>query len=303
MFFDPNRIPDLLPQAVYHAETPLKETYNVCSLMLSSMAKQKNIKVVLTGEGADELFAGYVGYRFDRQRPASPLLMDFDQLAERDIRARLWGDPDFLYEKELYAFNDIMRSVYSTELESTHSRFASTSHRILNVDRINGRDILHKRSYIDFKLRISDHLVADHGDRVGYANSIEARYPFLDVELIEFIATIPPALKLKDLTEKYILKQVSRKFLPAGICAREKFSFVAPGSYFLLKTNPDFTHDILSFERIKKQGYFNPDTVERLKRVYSSDKFQLNQTFETDLLMIILTFGILVDVFDLPNLN
>jgi asparagine synthase (glutamine-hydrolysing) len=148
---------------------------------------------------------------------------------------------------------------------------------------------------------LSDHLVSDHCDRVNYANSVEGRYPFLDIELLDFIKTIPPGIKLKGLVEKYILKMVAKKYVPDEIVNRQKFSFVAPGSPQLLRNNIEWVEDILSYETIKRQGYFNPDTIERLKKMYRKENFKLNLPFDPDLLIIVITFGLFLDVFDMPN--
>ena len=78
---------------------------------------------------------------------------------------------------------------------------------------------------------------------------------------------------------------------------REKFGFVAPGSPFLLRQNIEWIEDQLSYERIKRQGFFDPDTVERLKDMYRAEDFTLHVPYETDLLMIVLTFGIFLDQF------
>jgi asparagine synthase (glutamine-hydrolysing) len=150
---------------------------------------------------------------------------------------------------------------------------------------------------------LSDHLVADHGDRVGYANSVELRYPFLDVNLVEVIKQIPDNLKLNGLNEKYILKQCAKKYLPESIINREKFSFVAPGSTAMLKSNNEWIKDTLSPATIKRQGYFDPETISRIRELYTEPGFGINQTFETDLLMIVLTFSLFMDEFGMPNLN
>src|SRR5260370_83957 len=82
-----------------------------------------------------------------------------------------------------------------------------------------------QRAYLVFKLRLADHLLADHGDRMVLANSVEGRYPFLDVEVVDLVRQIPPALKVRDFTEKYILKQAAGELLPREIVNREKFGF------------------------------------------------------------------------------
>lgn len=90
--------------------------------------------------------------------------------------------------------------------------------------------------------------------------------------------------------------------VPADIVGREKFGFHAPGSPALLKRRVEWIDDTLSYDRIKRQGYFNPDVIERLKAQYLSGTFRLQAPFETDLLAVVLTFGIFLEVFDLPDL-
>jgi asparagine synthase (glutamine-hydrolysing) len=222
-------------------------------------------------------------------------------MMEREIREKLWGDPDFFYERNQYEFRETKQAIYSERVNENFSEFDSMNHELIDRGKLAGRHPIHKRSYIDFKLRIADHLLADHGDRVAYANSIEARYPFLDVEFIDFVKTIPPNLMIKGSVEKYILKRLSEKYLPEQIINREKFAFVAPGSPYLIRQDIEWIADLLSYQTVKKQGYFNPDTVERLKKMYSGDNFNVNQTYENDLLMIVLTFGIFLELFKMPE--
>ncbi|PLX74209.1 MAG: asparagine synthase (glutamine-hydrolyzing) [Desulfuromonas sp.] len=294
--FDWKQISTRLPQAIWHAETPLKESYNTCSLALSSMVRGAGYKVILTGEGADELFGGYVGYRLDRLRQPEEF-PEPEHILEQDLREQLWGDRYFVYERDYYALRSMKEAIYSEELVAGLDAFDSTCSPVVNLQRLVGRDPFHRRSYIDFKLRIADHLLADHGDRVAMANSVEARYPFLDIELIEFVRTIPPAMMIRDGVEKHLLKQAAAPLVPKEIVGREKFAFVAPGSDYLLRHDREFIMDYLSTERIKRDNYFNPATVARLQEMARDEGFTINQTFDNDLLMIILTFNIFLDQF------
>lgn len=305
IWFDWNQISDRLVKAIYHSECPLKETYNTASLALSSCANSNHIKAVLTGEGADELFAGYVGYRFEELRNNSPNQKDYslESVLEDELRLKVWGDENIFYETNLYAHRETKLALYSSELNQRFSEFDCLNFELVNKDKLRDRHFIHQRSYLDFKLRLSDHLVADHGDRMALANSVEARYPFLDINLVEFTREIPPNLKLNQLQEKYILKQAAKDFLPAQIINREKFAFHAPGSPNLLKQNVEYINDILSSNLIKKQGYFHPTAIENLKKQYLQDDFRLNLPFDMDLLIIPLTFGIFLQEFNMPNIN
>jgi asparagine synthase (glutamine-hydrolysing) len=291
-----------LRDAIYYGECPLKETYNTCSLALSESVKKNNIKVILSGEGSDELLGGYVGYRFDQQRKSEKFRKSIEEIREEQIRQKMWSDPDFFYEINQYQFKETKRAIFSEKLNASYADFDFTERLEINAGYLKGRNNFHKRSYLDLKLRLSDHLISDHCDRVTYANSVEGRYPFLDVELLDFIRMMPAEIKLNGLTEKYILKQVAKSYIPEKIYNRQKFSFVAPASPQLLRNNVAWVNDLLSYDRIKRQGYFNPDVVERLKMIYKADNFKLNLPFESDLLIVILTFNIFLDVFELPNL-
>ncbi len=295
--FDWADISERLKRVIYHCECPLKESYNTANLALSNSVKETGVTAILTGEGADELFAGYVGYRFDRFRKTAGKSDDIETILEDDLRLRLWGDENLFYEKDYYSYAETKRALYSPGVDEYFRDFDCLNTELLNKERIKGRHYVHQRSYLDFKLRMADHLLSDHGDKMAMANSIEARYPFLDVNLVEFARRMPPDLKLNGFIEKYALRQIAAKLLPREIARREKFAFVAPGSPFLLKQNVEWIEDMLSFDRIKREGYFNPATVEALKRNYRRDGFTLNIPFESDLLIIVLTFGVFLETF------
>ena len=303
IIFGWSEIVEQLSRMIYHCECPVRETYNTCSLALAAAAKNAGISVVLTGEGADELFAGYVGYRFDRFREQESRSYDLEMALEDELRERLWGDKNFFYEKDHHALKEIKSTLYSDRLNELYSEFDCLKHSLINKERLRGKHPIHQRSYLDFKLRLSDHLISDHGDRMALANSVEARYPFLDIDLVEFSTRIPPDLTLHNYIEKYILKRVGEDLLPADIVKREKFGFHAPGSPYLLRQGIEWINDMVSHDRIKRQGYFKPEVIDRLRTEYTQNGFKLNLPFEDDLLIVVLTFGIFLDTFKLPDLN
>lgn len=301
--FDWSEIERRLARVIYHCECPLKETYNTASLALSGAAKEAGISAVLTGEGADELFAGYVGYRFDRLRHDKGRAYSLETALEDELRLKLWGDESLFYEKDYAAFAETKLALYSEPVAAEFAAFDFSNFPLVNKERLKGRHYVHQRSYLDFKLRMADHLLSDHGDRMALANSVEARYPFLDRHFVEFSTQVPPALKLNGFTEKYALRKVAEGLLPRRITEREKFAFVAPGGQHLLRRNVEWIDDLLSFERIKSEGYFNPVAVESLKRRYRDESFTLNIPFETDLLIVVITFGLFLETFQMPRLN
>lgn len=307
--FPAEEIDRRLRAVVRAAETPLRETYDTCSHALSQAVAESGCKVVLSGEGADELFAGYVGYRFDLARDAAGdgFADPFDGDEWEEIRARetLWGDGNFFYERDYAGFRDTRAALYAPGLAARLGQFDCTRAAAVDTSRLAGRHPLHKRSYVDFKLRIADHLLADHGDRMTFAHSVEGRYPFLDADLIDFVRRLPPSLLMHDGREKYPLRRIARKHVPPAIIEREKFAFVAPGSPALLARARDgaaeWVADLLDPARIRAEGVFNADTVARLRQAYLQPGFSVNQTFDIDLMMIVLTFQLFREEFRLSS--
>jgi asparagine synthase (glutamine-hydrolysing) len=299
--FKDSSIADRLARMVYHCECPVKETFNTCALALSESVRGTGVKVVLAGQGADEIFAGYMGYRFDSLGLRANEPYDLDSLLEDELREQLWGDPSIFYEKELYAYREERGALYATP--EIFEAIDCTNAPLVDKESLRGRHPVHQRSYLDFKLRLSEHLLSEHGDRMVMANSIEGRYPFLDRQVVDFARSIPPDLKLNGFTEKYVIKKMAADLLPSRIIEREKFGFRAPSSPLLLQQGHDWVRDMLSYDRIRRQGYFNPDVVERLKQRYSQRDFELNAHTETDYLMVVLTFGLFLDLFALPSFN
>ncbi|MFS4449716.1 asparagine synthase (glutamine-hydrolyzing) [Maribacter sp. 2307UL18-2] len=285
-----------LRRAILHSECPIKETYNTASLNLSKAVRENGLKVILSGEGADEFFAGYVGYRFDKMRRMG---LNSGSISEKEhsLRNRIWGSTDFFYETNFSDIENEKKRLYSEGLRHSFDEINCLNHFVINKSKLHRRDMLSRRSYVDYKLRLVDHLISDHGDRMAMANSVEIRYPFLDKEIVEFTTRIPSELKLHDLTEKYILRKLASKNVPKEILHREKFGFVAPGSPFLLRSNIEYINDLLSYNTIKRQGYFDPDFVENLKNTYRQDNFSINVPFETDFLLVVITFGIFLEHF------
>lgn len=292
-----NDIGNRLRQSIYHSECPVKETYNTASLSLSGSVAERGIKVVLSGEGADELFAGYIGYRFDQMRVQGLIPEGIVDKDERYWRSQVWGDEHYFYEHHFEDLNRIRRELYSKDMRAVFDEVNCLNYPVVNQDRIRNRNKLNKRSYIDYKLRLVDHLVQDHGDRMALANSIEVRYPFLDKHFAEYAASIPSGLKLKGLTEKYILKELARRFVPEAVVKREKFGFAAPGSPYLIQNDMAGIASILSPETIRKQGFFDPKTILELRNKYSKPGFSIRVPFENDILITVITFGMFLETF------
>ncbi len=292
-------------EAVYYSECPLKETYNVASLELAEKVHRSGIKAVLMGEGADELFGGYPGYRFDtiRDRGVPRLGSEVRNRLEADLRQKVWGVESMLYESHLLESRASRRALYSQELASVLQEEDAYDVGVIRKERLQNRHMVHQRSYLDIKLRLCDHLVSDHGDRMCMANSVEARYPFLDKDMLEFVKEIPPYLMVNDRYEKYVLRKAGEAMLPKGVCWRPKYAFHAPGSHMLLQKKEGAFDEFLSYEAIKAQGYFDPDVVRELARRQACRPDALSIPNETDVMMFVITFGMFLKAFNMPPLG
>jgi asparagine synthase (glutamine-hydrolysing) len=293
-------IAEYLRAMVWHAECPVKETYNTCSMALAKAAGDRQIPVVLGGEGADELLGGYPGYRFDSlAAQAPPAVLDAD---EARVRARLWGNAAVRYERMYHQFDQWRRGFFSAAVVAEFDRVNCLARPPIRTDRISGRDPIHQRSYIDSKVRMADHLLGDHGDRMAMAASVEGRYPFLDRHVVDFVRQLSPEWKVRGLEEKILLKHAARSRVPETIIRREKFGFRAAGSPALLRMQLPFTEELLDPARLARQGYLNPATISAIVAQSRQPGAQFNPHAQDDLLLIAMTFGLFLELFDMPSL-
>lgn len=284
-----------LTRVIYHAESAVKESYDVAAFLLSGLVQASPAKAVLTGQGSDEQLCGYVGYMLDRFR-----LMQKGQMTpeEQALNEKLWGDPYFRYERNHPEIRKVHRRLYSKELAGELDSFSALNQSPVNVERLKGLSSQKRRSYIDCKLRLGDHLLIEHGDHMFFSHSVEGRHPFLDPEVVRFITTIPDRYKLNGANEKYILKKAGEGIVPEPILKRRKFPFQAPGmSAMVKKSAPGMA--FLDESLIKKYGVFDPAFIEQMKRDYAVDGFKLMGAYEIDYLMIALTVTILCETFGL----
>lgn len=283
-----------LSDVIYHAESAVKESYDVAAFLLSELVSKSPAKAVLTGQGSDEFFCGYVGYMVDLFRNMQKNQMTKE---ECEINERLWGDPYFRFERNHAEIRKIHANLYHSDIRGEIENFASWVNSPIDVNKVKGLTSQKRRSYIDYKLRLSDHLLTEHGDRMFFSHSVEGRHPFLDAELISFVRTIPDKYKLKGVNEKYILKKAGEGILPEPILKRKKFPFQAPGMSALIKKANEMPY--LSQEYITKYGIFDWNYVDELKKVYSQDGFQLMGAYEIDYLLIVMTVTMLCEQYSL----
>ena len=285
---------DNLYDVIFHAESAVKESYDVCAYMLSGLVSESPAKAVLTGQGSDEFFSGYVGYMVDLFRNMQKGQMSKE---ECEVNERLWGDPYFRFERNHPEIRKMQKKLYSGDVRGEINNFSAFATSPVNIKRLENLSSQKRRSYIDYKLRLSDHLLGEHGDRMFFSHSIEGRHPFLDSEFLEFAITIPDKYKLKGVDEKYILKKAAQGIVPDSIIKRKKFPFQAPGMSSMLKqpSKINFLDDSL----IKKYGVFDVDYVNQLKQLYCKEDFNLMGAYEIDYLLIVMTVTMLCERYKL----
>lgn len=282
-------------QVIYHAESAVKESYDVAAYLLSELVSGSQAKAVLTGQGSDEFFCGYAGYMVDLFRNMQRGQMSAE---ECEVNERLWGDPYFRYERIHPEIRKIHTQIYSENVRGEMEQFSAFATSPIDVEKVKGLSSQKRRSYIDYKLRLSDHLLIEHGDHMFFSHSVEGRHPFLDAELLSFVAEIPDKYKLNGTNEKYILKKAGEGIVPEEILKRRKFPFQAPGMSAMVKRSGgklEFLEDSL----IKKYDIFDAGYVNEMKKVYSQSDFKLMGAYEIDYLLIVMTVTMLCERFSL----
>ena len=239
----------LWPRLTTHRGAPVSEPADVAVFRLAELARQ-SVKVVLSGEGSDELFAGYPKYRFARlarplaavpSRLRSPSL---DRL-QRALPARTSRPRTML--RALAAEDDAV-------LESWFSPFTAPE-RVSLIGRSDGHgqhdvltrargDIVRRMLYVDCHGWLADNLL-ERGDRMSMAASVELRPPFLDVDLVELAFRLPSSVKVRNGTGKWVVKEVARRFLPSEIVDRRKVGFRVPLDAWFRHGLREMTNDLL----------------------------------------------------------
>lgn len=281
-------IRDQLPAVVWHCETPLLRTAPVPLAILSGLARQSSFKVVLTGEGADELFGGYNIFKeakiraFWGARPASrlrPLLVQrlYPYIFKNPARGQA-----FLQQFFSVQAGDLLDPLFSHRIRWQNGRknalfFSDSLQERLSGDDplaevaallpkgFESRDVLARAQFLEMAVFLPSYLLSSQGDRVAMANSLEQRHPFLDYRLIEFAAGLPPHWKIKGLNEKYLLKRAFRGLVPERIRTRPKQPYRAPVSNVFFDADSDgYGAELLSEKALRQSGYFDADRVNHL---------------------------------------
>jgi len=277
------------PELVRHTEAPVLRTAPVPLLLLARAVRAAGYKVVLTGEGADEVFAGYDLFkeakvrRFWARQPTStfrPLLLGrlYGYLEQSPVAnpafARAFfgqgmqhlGRPIFAHVPR-WTTSQRALAFLTPELRAQAAQFDPLAfYEAAMPAAAHTWSPLAQDQYVEAKSLLSAYLLSSQGDRVAMAASIEGRVPFLDHRVIEFANRLPASWKIRGLKEKHILRHALRGLLPEAIRVRTKQPYRAPDaqSFFVDGRAFDYVDDLLGESRLRAAGYFDPAAVARL---------------------------------------
>ncbi|MDI6026877.1 asparagine synthase (glutamine-hydrolyzing) [Corticibacterium sp. UT-5YL-CI-8] len=278
----------VFPDVIRFTERPIVRTAPAPLFKLSGLVREQGLKVVLTGEGADEVFAGYDIFkearvrRFCARQPGStirphlfrklyPYIPGLAQQSAEYLAAFFGANNDPL-DDPLYSHRPRFRSTaaaklfFSTDLKAELDGYDATAELVERLPEAFSRwHPLHQGQYLESRFLLPGYILSSQGDRMAMAHGIEGRFPFLDHRLVEFATRLPPEMKLKGLVEKHILREATKDLLPELISKRTKQPYRAPDSEsFVGAGNLAYVNEALSDEALVRTGLFNGKAVRKL---------------------------------------
>jgi asparagine synthase (glutamine-hydrolysing) len=246
-------IADSFADAIWHAETQMSNGNGVAKYLLSRAVRAAGIKVVFTGEGADEMLGGYPYFRVDAVN-ADPTLgagekaVLLDEMLGANAATRAWLMPDQINSPETQAVErrlgwlpatlnvaathaDRVRPLFRDDLPPAVREFqplASALDRLPLAQRVADRDRLNQMLYVHAKTVLPNFILNYLADRMEMAHSIEGRVPFLDHRVAETAARVPVSMKVKGIREKHVLREATKDVLTPEVYDRQKHPFTAP---------------------------------------------------------------------------
>jgi asparagine synthase (glutamine-hydrolysing) len=282
----PGDIAGVFSDVIWHSERPIIRTAPAPMLMLSRLVRQKGIKVVLTGEGADELFAGYDIFkearvrRFVARQPGSrlrpqlfrklyPYLPGLRDQTPAYLSAFFGAETEF--DDPLFSHQPRFRGTaatkmfFSADLRTSLAGYDAAADLASRLpERFSRWHPLHQAQYLETRFLLPGYILSSQGDRMAMANGVEGRFPFLDHRLVEFAARVPVGMTLKGLKEKYILRQATKDLVPPAVGGRTKQPYRAPDSQSFTGGMAPYATELLSSPAIARTGLFNPASVSKL---------------------------------------
>ena len=277
-----------LPQVVWHAETPLLRTAPVPLFLLSRAVRQAGCKVVVTGEGADEVFGGYDIFkeakirRFAAAMPSSrrrplllrrlyPYIAALQRQSDAYRQAFFSAAPDdvhspFFSHAPRWRLTSRLQSLLTPEAQAAGDAEGSAQPAL--PDGFETWEPLCQAQFLEMTQLLPGYILSTQGDRVAMAHAVEGRYPFLDPRVAEFASRLPTRLKMKVLNEKYLLKRAADRLVPDVVRQRKKQPYRAPDGMALSAAIEGYVHDLLSPRALERDGVFRPEAAAALARKF-----------------------------------
>jgi asparagine synthase (glutamine-hydrolysing) len=277
------------PRTIWHTESVILRTAPTPLMLLSATVRAEGYRVVLTGEGADEVFGGYDIFkeakvrRFWARQPDSkirPLILDrlYPYLVKSPTSARGFAQsffrvgqdtPSIPYFGHLPRWSTTRRAwrFFSRDLaESLRGWEPYDALEKTLPQALASWPPLCRDQYIEAHTLMSGYLLCSQGDRMAMANSIEGRFPYLDHRVIQFANALPPRYKVMGLQEKYLLRRATGHLLPPALAQRPKQPYRAPDSqsFFRDGAPADYVAELFRAERLRNGGLFDPDATLKL---------------------------------------
>jgi asparagine synthase (glutamine-hydrolysing) len=267
------------PLLTWHRDEPVSEPSDIGVYLISKLARQ-HVKVVLSGEGGDELFAGYPKYVVDwlaryyhvlpesvRYQVIIPLIerLPYSMRKLKQAARNISAPAPQRWMNWFGIFNGYLKeNLLSASTKATIDMDASRQFRQW-LQRNPQRDDLSSMLYLDTKIWLPDNLLMK-GDKMTMAASLEQRIPLLDYKLTEYAASIPSHIKIKGYKAKYLLKRAYADFLPEKILTRKKMGFNVPTGIWFREGQRGIMTQLLLSERLRDRGYFNDEFVAKMLR-------------------------------------
>lgn len=276
----------VFPSVVWHAEAPLLRTAPAPLYLLSGLVRDNGYKVVLTGEGADEIMGGYDIFKEAKirafihrniQSRLRPLLLkrlypyltlsptESAAYASRFFAADASLDDPFYAHRPRWRTTAWLLPFLRDGLRQRPLKDPVETLDSIFGEKLSGMDFFSAAQYLESKMLLGNYLLSSQGDRMAMAHSIEGRFPFLDHRVVEFACRIPPRLRMKVLSEKNILKKAMAGGLPDSILTRKKQPYIAPDILsFSGKTGQERIERYMSEQAVTEAGLFQPNAVRQL---------------------------------------
>jgi len=281
----------VFPDVIAHTERPIVRTAPAPLYLLSRLVRDSGYKVVLTGEGADEMLGGYDIFKeakiraFWAAQPQStkrpqllkrlyPYLQNVQSQSDAYLQGffRIGGGVQscFFSHMPRWQMTARLKLLFSSTVQAELASYDVYEDLKSTLPGDFAKwDWFSRAQYLETSILLPGYILSSQGDRVAMAHSVEGRFPFLDHRVVRFAASLPARLKLRVLDEKYLLKRAGGRLVPQTVARRHKQPYRAPEARCFVTPDrrgelPEYVEALLAPERVARDGIFNPAAVSQL---------------------------------------